>query len=434
MASAAKSKKRQADGNVPLLSIISALHRVLPAEQPADAVLSQFFRTHPKLGMQERHQIAETIFAILRRYHYLRALIAPYDTPRAFVLAALVKLRGTPLKALEHHLRIEEKSWLNDIKTKQIEFCLPEDLPKMAELPDFAVDIMRHAGMSDDAILAIGRGMQSSAPLDLRVNSLKNKRDAVLAQLQAEGLDAEAGKYSPFAIRLRKKSALNRHPLFLSGDFEVQDEGSQLLSVLLAPKRGDMVVDFCAGAGGKTLHLGALMHSTGRLYAFDVSEKRLAKLKPRLARSGLSNVHPQRIDSERDARIKRLAGKIDRVFVDAPCSGFGTLRRNPDLKWRQNAASLAELNRLQASILQSAASLLKVGGRLLYATCSILPSENAAIVQQFLQNNAHFQLENAHEILRAQGIDLGRDDAFLQLSAHEFACDGFFAAVLTRRA
>lgn len=425
-------KKKKPEASIPLLPMISALHRVLPAEHPADAVLSHFFRTHPKLGMQDRHQIAETIFAILRRYHYLHALIAPYDTPRALVLAALVKLRGTPLKALEHHLRIEEKTWLAELKTKQVEFCPPEDLPKMAELPDFAVDIMRQAAMSDDKILAIGRGMQRPAALDLRVNSFKNKRDAVLAQLQAEGLDAQAGKYSPFAIRVRQKTALNRHPLFLSGDFEVQDEGSQLLSLLLAPKRGEMVVDFCAGAGGKTLHLGALMHSTGRLYAFDVSEKRLAKLKPRLARSGLSNVHPQRIDSERDTRIKRLAGKIDRVFVDAPCSGFGTLRRNPDLKLRQNAASLTELNRLQASILQSAASLLKIGGRLVYATCSILPSENEAIVRQFLQQNPHFQLENAHDILRKQGVDLGRDSEFLQLSAHEFECDGFFAAVLSR--
>jgi 16S rRNA (cytosine967-C5)-methyltransferase len=149
--------------------------------------------------------------------------------------------------------------------------------------------------------------------------------------------------YSPLGIRLAGKPALSKHPLFIDGSIEVQDEGSQLLGFLLQPRRGEMVADFCAGAGGKTLLLGALMRSQGRLYAFDVAERRLARLKPRLARSGLSNVHPVRIDSERDTRIRRLAGKLDRVLVDAPCSGLGTLRRNPDMKWRQTPASVAEL-------------------------------------------------------------------------------------------
>ncbi len=174
------------------------------------------------------------------------------------------------------------------------------------------------------------------------------------------------------------KPALNQLPLFINGGVEVQDEGSQLLCHLVAPKRGEMVVDFCAGAGGKTLALGAAMRSTGRLYAFDVSEKRLANLKPRLARSGLSNVHPVLIDSERDAKIKRLAGKIDRVLVDAPCSGLGTLRRNPDLKWRQSPESVLELTAKQAAILDSAARLVKGGGRVVYATCSVLEAENEA--------------------------------------------------------
>jgi 16S rRNA (cytosine967-C5)-methyltransferase len=146
----------------------------------------------------------------------------------------------------------------------------------------------------------------------------------------------------------------------------VQDEGSQILSAIVGAKRGEMVVDFCAGAGGKTLSLGATMRNTGRLYAFDVSEKRLAKLKPRLARSGLSNVHPVVIAHERDAKIKRLAGKIDRVLVDAPCSGLGTLRRNPDVKWRQQPDAIAELQAKQAAILDGAARLVKGGGRLVY--------------------------------------------------------------------
>jgi 16S rRNA (cytosine967-C5)-methyltransferase len=156
----------------------------------------------------------------------------------------------------------------------------------------------------------------------------------------------------------------------------VQDEGSQLLALLLEAGRGEMVVDFCAGAGGKTLAIGAAMRSTGRLYAFDTSAHRLDALKPRLARSKLSNVHPAAIAHERDDRVKRLAGKIDRVLVDAPCSGLGTLRRNPDLKWRQSPKAVEEMTAKQAAILQSAARLLKPGGRLVYATCSVLPQEN----------------------------------------------------------
>jgi len=204
-----------------------------------------------------------------------------------------------------------------------------------------------------------------------------------------------------------------------------------LLGYLLAPKRGEMVVDFCAGAGGKTLLLGALMRSTGRLYAFDVSARRLAKLKPRVARSGLSNMHPVCIASENDIRVKRLAGKIDRVLVDAPCSGLGTLRRNPDLKFRQSPGSIEELTQKQAAILASASRLLKQGGRLVYATCSILPEENQLIVQAFLAAHPDFVLRPASEVLQQQKIALDTGD-YLELRPHLHNTDGFFAAVLER--
>jgi 16S rRNA (cytosine967-C5)-methyltransferase len=193
-----------------------------------------------------------------------------------------------------------------------------------------------------------------------------------------------------------------------------------------------MVVDFCAGAGGKTLALGAAMRNTGRLYAFDVSEKRLAKLKPRLARSGLSNVHPVQIAHENDAKIKRLAGKIDRVLVDAPCSGLGTLRRNPDVKWRQTPQSLAELNVKQNAILSAAARLVKPGGRLVYATCSILDEENEAIVAQFMASHDDFFLVPIKDVLAEQKIALEMQD-YLKLAPHLHQTDGFFAAVLERK-
>jgi 16S rRNA (cytosine967-C5)-methyltransferase len=196
-----------------------------------------------------------------------------------------------------------------------------------------------------------------------------------------------------------------------------------------------MVVDFCAGAGGKTLLLGALMRSTGRLYAFDVSDKRLARLKPRLARSGLSNVHPVMISGENDSKVKRLAGKIDRVLVDAPCSGLGTLRRNPDLKWRQTPESVAELARKQADILAGAARLVKAGGRLVYATCSILPEENEAVVDAFLAAHPDFIRVSAPEILARQGIalDCPSENGDLRLSPQLHGTDGFYAAVMERR-
>jgi len=214
-----------------------------------------------------------------------------------------------------------------------------------------------------------------------------------------------------------------------------------LLAMLLDAKRGEMVVDFCAGAGGKTLAIGAAMRSTGRLYAFDTSAHRLDSFKPRMARSGLSNVHPAAIAHERDDRVKRLAGKIDRVLVDAPCTGLGTLRRNPDLKWRQTLQSVEEMVVKQAAILQSAARLLKPGGRLVYATCSILPQENEAIAAAFSAANPEFEPLSTGEILNglkvhdAQSLCSGGQDGqlYLRLWPHKHSTDGFFAAVWQKK-
>jgi 16S rRNA (cytosine967-C5)-methyltransferase len=200
----------------------------------------------------------------------------------------------------------------------------------------------------------------------------------------------------------------------------------------VAPKRNDMVVDFCAGAGGKTLLLGAMMRSQGRLYAFDVVARRLQKMAPRLARSGLSNVHPQVITHERDAKVKRLAGKIDRVLVDAPCTGFGTLRRNPDLKWRQTPQDVAELAAKQARILDAASMLVKPGGRVVYATCSVLPEENDAIVDAFLAAHPTFSERDVAPLLVQAGVPLDTGPR-LRLMPHVHGCDGFFAAVLERK-
>ena len=287
--------------------------------------------------------------------------------------------------------------------------------------------------LADDEIWQLAEALNRPAPLDLRVNALKMGRDEALAAIQAAGFGAAPTPCSPLGVRLEGKPALQHMALFNDGTVEVQDEGSQLLAHLLAPRRGEMVIDFCAGAGGKTLALGALMRNTGRLYAMDISAKRLAKLKPRLARSGLSNVHPVELDSEVDPKLKRMLGKADRVLVDAPCSGLGTLRRNPDLKWRQTPATVAEMNAKQRAILASAARLVKPGGRLVYATCSLLNEENVNIVNAFLAATPQFTRLNAGEVLAAQQIvvSTGVD---LELWPNRHGTDGFYAAVLERQA
>jgi 16S rRNA (cytosine967-C5)-methyltransferase len=407
-------------------SAIIALRTVLPLEYPADGILRHFFRENPLLGGQDRAFIAETVFGILRHRFFLESLTERI-TPRSLVLAYLVKFNGMNLRELAPLISESETKWLSEIKAIKLD-TLP--LAIQAEFPEWLVEKLKQF-MTDADILNLGFSLQKSAPLDLRVNTILAKRNQVLETLSQEGIEAQETPYSPCGIRLTGKPAINRHELFLSGKIEVQDEGSQLLGYLLAPKRGEMVVDFCAGAGGKSLLLGALMNSKGRLYAFDISEKRLSNLKPRFKRSGLSNLHAQRIANENDIKVKRLAGKIDRVLVDAPCSGLGTLRRNPDLKWRQSPQSIEELKAKQAAILSAAASLLKPGGRLVYATCSFLPEENQQVVHDFLNTHPQFSLLNCAELLAQQKIPLDTGE-FLKLSPQLHQTDGFFAAALTR--
>ena len=404
------------------------LAELLRSSFAADSVVSHYFRMHRELGHSDLGFVAENVYAVLRRKRSLSARCLDDVTSRRLLLATLACVRGLNRRELEPVLSENEAKWLAQAKAVRLDELPP---PVRLDLPDWLYE--RLAQQFDVAELeALATSLNQSAPLDLRVNTLKAERGGVLERLRADGIEAEECGGSPVGIRLTGKPSLSRHPLFLDGSIEVQDEGSQLLGFLLQPKRGEMVADFCAGAGGKTLLLGAMMRSQGRLYAFDVAEKRLAKLKPRLARSGLSNVHPVRIESEHDLRVKRLAGKLDRVLVDAPCSGLGTLRRNPDLKWRQTPDSVAELTAKQASILNAAATLVKKGGRLVYATCSLLDCENDNVVSAFLAAHPDFVPLSAEEVLGKQGIALetGRQ---LRLLPHKHGTDGFFAAVMERQ-
>jgi len=407
---------------------------VLKFDHPADAVVSRYFREHRELGPRERATLAETVYNVLRnklRYDHFspsgsgpkerRMAILGFHGPRDFLHSALTDAESAWLKACDA------------VKTADLLERHRHNLPEWLVAP-----LKAQLG---DEFWPLADAMLRPAPLDLRVNALTDKRGDVQKELKLAGIPATPTPYSPWGLRIDGKPALTRLDAFARGAIEVQDEGSQLLALLLDAKRGEMVVDFCAGAGGKTLAIGASMRSTGRLYAFDVSGHRLDALKPRLARSKLSNVHPAAIAHERDERVKRLAGKIDRVLVDAPCSGLGTLRRNPDLKWRQSAKSVAELTVKQAAILQSAARLVKSGGRLIYATCSVLPEENEAIAEAFGAAHPDFEVQDAGELLAALKVE-GADrmcsggesgTRYLRLWPHRQDTDGFFAAVWKRK-
>lgn len=404
-----------------------ALEDVLHFEYPADTVLSGYFHRNRQVGARDRAFVADAVYGVLRNLRQLRSAAGEVPRPRKLLLSWLARVEGYSQRQLAPLLSRGETDWLAQMKGASL---APLTLGERTNLPDWLAQRLC-AQYGEAGTLSLALALNRPAPLDIRVNPVKVERDAVLARLREEGMAASAGAWSPLAIRLEGSVALQKHPLFLDGSIEVQDEGSQVLGFLVAPRRGEMVADFCAGAGGKTLLLGALMRSTGRLYAFDVSAKRLAKAKPRLARSGLSNVHPVAIDHENDVRIKRLAGKMDRVLVDAPCSGLGTLRRNPDLKWRQTEAGIVELAHKQTRILEAAARLVKVGGRLVYATCSLLTEENDAIVDAFLLSHPQFRQISAADVLAQARIALDTG-ARLRLDPLNHGTDGFFACVMER--
>ncbi len=408
---------------------------ILKFDHPADAVVARFFRDNRSLGPRERATLTQSVYTVLRKkllFEHLapsgsgararRIAILGFDAPRTFLDGALTE---------------QEKTWLD--ACGQVDALLLMERHRH-NLPDWLAQRLKEE--VGQAFWPLATSLNEPAALDLRVNAFKAKRADVQKALSRAGIPSAVTPYSPWGLRVEGKPALMRLDAYLHGDFEVQDEGAQLLALLVDARRGEMVVDFCAGAGGKTLALGAAMRSTGRLYAFDTSAHRLDALKPRLARSGLSNVHPVAISHERDDRIKRLAGKIDRVLVDAPCSGLGTLRRHPDLKWRQDAALVEQMAVTQAAILHSAARLLKPGGRLVYATCSVLRQENEDIANAFSASHTDFEPLAARDILADLKVEQAQTlcqqglngTSFMRLWPDKHATDGFFAAIWRRKA
>lgn len=412
------------------------LHDIVSQPQyPADSVMDRYFSTHRKMGSKDRGFAAETVYACLRHRRELAALALPVageaaDTAHWLVGTYLLKYSGWSARALEQAGFDGDAVALVERVRALDMFEFP--LAVRANLPDWlAESLVTQFGEAET--LKLSEALNQPAPVDIRVNTLKTDRDALKQMLAAEEYEMNPTPYSPFGLRREKRGPLFNTAAFRDGGFELQDEGSQLIGLLLDPKPKQKVVDFCAGAGGKTLQLAALMNNTGVIYACDVSEQRLNRLKPRLKRAGVDTIQRRILHDENDTRLKSWWGKMDAVLVDAPCSGTGTLRRNPDVKWKQ--VDIGALHALQRSILGAASQLVRPGGRLVYATCSLLEEENHAVTDEFLSQHPDFEVTPAASILAAQGVEL--KDAYtpegaLQLLPHRHGTDGFYAIAMQR--
>lgn len=398
---------------------------------PADIQLSYFFKKNRHLGSHDRSDIAELYYGIIRNKKLLEEIVGSKNLNKAILIYFLV-IQGRSINDLSLFAEDHEIEWLIDKKKNKTKI---DSWPTKLSLPEWIWKKLISTYGEGEAI-KLGSSLLNPASLNIRVNTLNNisVKEVIeeLKQLFNSCKDKIVEtKLSKLGISLPRGTAIQKSKLFLDGSIEVQEEGSQLLTYLLDAKRGHMVADFCAGAGGKSLGISAMMRNTGRIYAFDISEKRLANLKKRLKRSGASNISMHRINNENDLKVKRLKNKFDRVFVDAPCTGLGTLRRNPDLKWRHNEKSLSELTVKQASILLAASKLCKKGGYLVYATCSMLEDENEKIVASFLANNINFKILPQHKIMKKYEIDLGEGDYF-KLTTQQHKTDSFFGALMER--
>lgn len=410
---------------------------------PADALMGDYFRQRRYIGAKDKGFISRRIYAALRQ----RASLGWYArqgklplVPRSLVLISLALHEKHPLGTIEHYfsgegydpntLTKDEKTLINDIHSGRFD---AESIPEWAALdvPEWTLSLLKEA--FDDQYTAEIDALKREAPLDLRVNTLKTDRETVRKSLKNEGFDAELTPHSPWGLRIAKRGAIFNTKAFRDGWFEVQDEGSQLLALATGAKAGDKVIDFCAGAGGKTLALAAMMENKGRILAWDTSPTRLENIVKRIRRAGVDNIQKHTIASENDPFIKRHKASADVVLIDAPCSGSGTWRRNPDLKWRFGPDDLEEITAIQARVLASAARLLKPGGKLVYATCSLFKEENENQVKQFLVQNPDFRVATPDEMWNKRcSFGDAEGQPFLRLTPLRAGTDGFFAAALVK--
>jgi len=423
-----------------LAAAIEILGDIEDTRRPAAGALKDWGLHHRFAGSADRAAIAGLVYDALRR-RASSAFLMGRESPRAVLLGMLKLERGLDVAAVSalcdgsRHapvpLEEEERARLAQASLDGAPAAVAGDYPEWLD-PYFAETFGEERA---DELAALA----SRAPLDLRVNSLKADRDAVAASLAS--LHPVPTRWSPFGLRIAlaadaKSPGIHAEPAFLKGQIELQDEGSQLAAVLCAAKPGEQVIDLCAGAGGKTLALAAMMENRGQIFATDTDKRRLAPIHARLDRAGARNVQVRTPRGETDG-LADLAGRADLVLIDAPCTGTGAWRRNPDAKWRIRPGALAERVKEQIAVLDRAAPLVKPGGRILYATCSVLEAENGAQVRAFLARQEGFAVVPPAEVIAALGerAFLFRravrvSDEGLLMTPRLTDTDGFFVAML----
>jgi 16S rRNA (cytosine967-C5)-methyltransferase len=399
------------------------------AKGPLDREVSTVLRESPGLDDDGRAFVVDTVYGMLRARRFLDAAAKhlPFEPTRdALVCLYLVAVKHAdtselPLNRAGVEVLAQAARSVGDVS-----------LAVACSLPDWLVArFLAERGVDEGTRLC--RALSEAAPMTLRTNTLRTNRDALLERLTAEGLVVNPTLRSPLGIVLERRANVFRTAAFQEGLFEVQDEGSQLIGLMAEAQPGSVVVDGCAGAGGKTLLLAGQMQNTGTLYAFDIARFRLEDLKVRARRADAHNIRVHSLEDDGPRRLARLEGKADVVLVDAPCSGTGVLRRNPDTSWKLEEADVARMVEQQGDILGRYAPLVKSGGRLVYATCSLLSDENEKQVASFLAQHPEFSLLPASEILPRAGVPPQGATDVLRTGPHMDGADGFFAAALVRR-
>jgi 16S rRNA (cytosine967-C5)-methyltransferase len=430
-----------------LQAVIELLTEIETAPRPADALVSDYFRARRYIGSHDRGAVSFMLYDALRHHARLGWWLEKFGTkpaPRARILSYLVLVEKKSTRLIDElfsggkfaptKLDDDDRALLHKLESHTVSHPhMPEEIA--AECPDWAYAALK--ARFGKGFMREMEALLRPAALDLRINALKTTRGHALKEMEKAGLKAIPCRFSPFGIRIAERPSLIVLPALKEGRIEIQDEGSQLVALLVDAKPGMRVVDFCAGAGGKTLAIAAAMQNKGRVIACDVLEKRLKRSTERFRRAGLHNIEVKPLKSERDPWVKKHKGDFDRVLVDAPCSGTGTWRRNPDQRWRSGQADarlralgpgLETLVKLQAEILDSAARLVKKGGRLIYATCSLLPEENERQIEKFLETHKNFRLVPYRDIL-TECAGLSHGD-YLMLTPAQHETDGFFAAAM----
>ena len=414
---------------------IDALEKITENTRvPMDTVVGDYMRHRRYIGSKDRREVAERVYNMARSFARLGwwlEKIDAEDTPRGRVLIWLALGEDTDSKRIHDFFDgskyAPEK--LNDEEQKQFESVVGQtldhsDMPieVKVECPPLYEDKLKN--YFAEAFETEMNAMLEPAPLDLRVNTFLCTLEKAGNYLEADGVKTTPAPYSPVGLRCEGKAYLARTKAFNKGWIEIQDEGSQLIAHICDAQPGQQVLDYCAGAGGKTLALAAAMQRKGRIVAMDNDERRLQKGRERYKKAQIADIIEVRHIDENAKWLKRQKGKFDIVLTDVPCTGTGTWRRNPDMRWRVFGPTLEELTAIQAEILGKVAPLVKDGGRLVYATCSLLPDENEAQVERFLKDHPEFETQPVPE-------ELG--SPYMRLTPHRHSTDGFFAAILVKK-